>query len=119
VTKSVTVQVAPTPPVISVSSVLTVDAATNVVLATFTLTNTGGSKATGIVVTQSTLAGIFGSPLPQNVKNLAPGASATFNVLFPPSVCTVNNPFPSLFIEGTYHWNGMLGFVNSIFVTIP
>jgi hypothetical protein len=83
-------------PRISVSSVLSCSGSNKV--ATITLCNSGTATATSVVLTTAALGGVSGTPLPQSVGTLAPGACATRTVTFTgaPSGAT------TLQVGGTY-----------------
>jgi hypothetical protein len=67
-------------PRISVSSVLSCSGSNKV--ATITLCNSGTATANSVVLTTAALGGVSGTPLPQSVGTLAPGACATRTVTF-------------------------------------
>ena len=67
-------------PRISVSSTLSCSGSNKV--ATITLCNSGTATANSVVLTTAALGGVSGTPLPQSLGNLAPGASATTTVTF-------------------------------------
>ena len=67
-------------PRISTSSVLSCSDGNTV--ATITLCNSGTATANNVVLTTAKLGGVGGTPLPQSVGTLAPGACATVTVTF-------------------------------------
>ncbi len=76
---------APPPVSLSTSSKVTVSSGSGYTL-TITVTNTGAGSVTGLTLATATLGSATGSPLPQTLGTLAPGASGTFTVNFPGSV---------------------------------
>jgi len=83
-------------PRISVSSVLSCSGSNTV--ATINVCNSGTATATSVVLTTAALGGVSGTPLPQSVGTLAPGACSTRTVTFSgaPSGAT------TLQVGGTY-----------------
>ena len=67
-------------PRIGVSSTLACNGANTV--ATVTISNTGTATANNVVLTTAKLGAVNGTPLPQSLGNLAPGASAVAVVTF-------------------------------------
>jgi hypothetical protein len=67
-------------PRISTSTVLSCSG--NQTVATITICNSGTATATSVVLTTASLGGVSGTPLPQSVGTLAPGACATRTVTF-------------------------------------
>jgi len=67
-------------PRISVSSTLSCSGSNKV--ATITVCNSGTATANSVVLTTAALGGVSGTPLPQSLGNLAPGACATTTVTF-------------------------------------
>ena len=52
------------------------------IVATITISNSGTATANGVVLTTAKLGGVNGTPLPQSVGTLAPGASSVKTVTF-------------------------------------
>jgi subtilisin-like proprotein convertase family protein len=67
-------------PLINTSTVLSCNAGNTV--ATITVTNSGTGTANSVMLTTAKIGAVNGTPLPQNLGNLAPGASATATVTF-------------------------------------
>jgi hypothetical protein len=67
-------------PTISTSTKITCDGVNKV--GTITITNSGTGAALNVVLTTAVLGGVVGTPLPQSVGTLAPGASAVKVVTF-------------------------------------
>jgi hypothetical protein len=67
-------------PRISTSTVLSCSGSN--IVATITISNSGTATANGVVLTTAKLGGVNGTPLPQSVGTLAPGASSVKTVTF-------------------------------------
>lgn len=67
-------------PLISTSTVLSCSGSNTV--ATITVTNSGTATANNVMLTTAKIGAVNGTPLPQSVGNLAPGASAVHTVTF-------------------------------------
>ncbi len=67
-------------PRIGTSTVLSCSGSNKV--ATITITNSGTATANNVMLTTATLGGVSGTPLPQTVGTLAPGASSVKTVTF-------------------------------------
>jgi hypothetical protein len=67
-------------PRITTSAVLSCSGSNKV--ATITVCNSGTATANSVVLTTAALGGVSGTPLPQSLGNLAPGACATTTVTF-------------------------------------
>ncbi len=67
-------------PLISTSTVLSCSGPNTV--ATITVTNSGTATANNVMLTTAKIGAVNGTPLPQSVGNLAPGASAVHTVTF-------------------------------------
>ena len=83
-------------PRIATSAVLSCSGGNTV--ATITVTNSGTATATNVVLTTARLGSVNGTPLPQTVGSLAPGASATRTV----TVSGAPSGATTLQIGGTY-----------------
>jgi hypothetical protein len=67
-------------PRISTSTVLSCSGSN--IVATITISNSGTATANGVVLTNAKLDGVNGTPLPQSVGTLAPGASSVKTITF-------------------------------------
>lgn len=67
-------------------------------VANITITNSGTATANNVELTTATLGGINGTPLPQPVGALAPGASSVKTVTF----IGAPSGMPTLRVGGTY-----------------
>ncbi|MEP6922022.1 MAG: hypothetical protein ABI967_12930, partial [bacterium] len=75
-------------------------------VATITVCNSGTATANGVVLTTAKLGGVNGTPLPQTIGTLAPGACATVTVTFsgaPSGLTTLQ--VAGTFTGGTYNSN--------------
>jgi hypothetical protein len=91
-------------PRISTSSTLSCSGSNTV--ATITISNSGTATANGVVLTTAKLGGVNGTPLPQSVGTLTPGASSVKTVTFSgapsgPTTLQVGGTFTG----GTYNSN--------------
>jgi subtilisin-like proprotein convertase family protein len=83
-------------PLINTSTVLSCSAGNTV--ATITVTNGGTATANNVMLTTAKLGVVNGTPLPQSLGNLAPGASAVTSVTFAGAPSGLTN----LQVGGTY-----------------
>ena len=71
------------------------------VVVQLTIANTGGTAATNVVLISVKVGAVSGTPLPQNIGTIAPGASTEATVNVPGSV-GVSGLSSSLTVSGTY-----------------
>ena len=75
-----------------------------VIVATITVSNAGTGTANNVVLTSVQLGSTSGTPLPQSLGNIAPGASATATVQFP-----AGTSGQILRVRGTYDGGSTFG----------